>query len=314
MKKKQDDSLDLINKYINDCKVRDLSTATTRTYKSCILIFYNEFLKKNQINVINVDKDVLISFISYLRKKRNVGYKRLQNYFASLSGFYDYLIFEGIINTNPVLLVRKRYLKRYKDNEGDTRRKCPTNKELTDLINSIMSPRDKAIVVLLAKTGIRRGELISLDITDVDMENQLIRLKPTPKRTNKTVYFDEECTNILRIWLKNRDKLGIDKDNKALFLSQLGTRLKRNGVYVSVTKWAEKIGLHKPESPNIEDHLSPHCLRHWFTTVLIRNGMPREYIKELRGDSRSEAIDIYNHIDKEEMRRLYLACMPCLGV
>jgi integrase/recombinase XerD len=42
--------------------------------------------------------------------------------------------------------------------------------------------------------------------------------------------------------------------------------------------------------------------------------MPREYVKELRGDKRGEAIDIYYHIDKKELRRAYLACIPKLGV
>jgi len=51
-------------------------------------------------------------------------------------------------------------------------------------------------------------------------------------------------------------------------------------------------GLQNPESPRLKDHFGLHCFRHWFTTWLLRNGMPREYVKELRGDRRGEAIDI----------------------
>jgi site-specific recombinase XerD len=54
--------------------------------------------------------------------------------------------------------------------------------------------------------------------------------------------------------------------------------------------------------------------RHWFTTHLRRNDMRREFIKELRGDSRNEAIDIYDHIDKKELKRAYLAAIPMLGI
>ncbi len=50
------------------------------------------------------------------------------------------------------------------------------------------------------------------------------------------------------------------------------------------------------------------------TTQLPRNGMSREYVKELRGDSRHEAIDIYNHIDPKEFRDAYLAAIPRLGL
>jgi len=87
-----------------------------------------------------------------------------------------------------------------------------------------------------------------------------------------------------------------------------------NGVYLAVTKHATRVGLHDEVSQRLEDHFTPHCLRHWFTTYLLRNGMPREMVKELRGDARKDAIDIYNHIDEEQLRRLYLASIPKIGV
>jgi len=85
-------------------------------------------------------------------------------------------------------------------------------------------------------------------------------------------------------------------------------------VYRVVTEHAERLGLHDPGSPRLEDHFSPHCFRHWFTTHLRRNGLSREFIKELRGDSRGEAIDIYDHIDHDELRKAYLAAIPRLGI
>ena len=75
-----------------------------------------------------------------------------------------------------------------------------------------------------------------------------------------------------------------------------------------------RVGLHNPNYERREDHFSPHCCRHWFTTRLIEAGMPRDYVKELRGDARREAIDIYNHIDKKMLKESYLTCMPQLGV
>ena len=87
-----------------------------------------------------------------------------------------------------------------------------------------------------------------------------------------------------------------------------------NSLYAAITKYAKRLGYHNPKSQRLEDHFGPHCFRHWFTTWLLRNGMPREYIKELRGDKRKEAIDIYHHIDKQELRKTYLACIPKLGI
>jgi integrase len=59
---------------------------------------------------------------------------------------------------------------------------------------------------------------------------------------------------------------------------------------------------------------TPHCLHHWFTTILGRNGMPQEMVQELRGDTRSDPVDVYYHIDPEQMRIEHLRRMPRLGV
>jgi integrase/recombinase XerD len=114
-------------------------------------------------------------------------------------------------------------------------------------------------------------------------------------------------------WLKVRKARKI-KDTSALFISEWGTRINRNGVYQVVTEAAERVGLLNPKSESMEDHFFPHCCRHWFTTYLRRAGMSREFIQELRGDVRREAIDIYDHIDKKELRESYLAHIPQLGI
>jgi len=93
-----------------------------------------------------------------------------------------------------------------------------------------------------------------------------------------------------------------------------GDRLNRNDVYTAVTKAAERAGFHNPDSDRMEDHFSPHCCRHWFTTHMRQAGMPREFIQELRDDVRKEAIDIYDHIDKKELRESYLAHIPQIGI
>ena len=81
-----------------------------------------------------------------------------------------------------------------------------------------------------------------------------------------------------------------------------------------MTGYAERLGFHDRHSVRLEDHYSPHCFRHWFTTHLRRNGLSREFIKELRGDTRGEAIDVYDHIDHDELRKSYLASIPRLGL
>ena len=93
----------------------------------------------------------------------------------------DILEYERYIDKNPIYEVRKRYLRKYKDNDDGQVRKFISVEEMAKLINSTMDVRDRAIIALLAKTGIRRNELIKLDIDDIDWVEQSIRLKPTRK-------------------------------------------------------------------------------------------------------------------------------------
>jgi integrase/recombinase XerD len=301
-----------IENFCRDCKLRGMTEESIRRYKSSLKIF-TRFLDRKGLNINDVDVYTLRDFLQHIIYERKNKHKTVENYFSALSALYDYLSFEGIANTNIILPFRKRYLRRYKNGFDDPERKLLTIEEMSKLVNSIMDPRDKAIAVLFAKTGIRRGELLRLDVEDINWEEYSITLMPTPKRSNRTVFFDDECAITLKRWLKVREKL--NPSIKALFISyQSLKRLDRNGLYTAIVKYAKLLGFHNSNSPKLEDHFGPHCFRHWFTTWLLRNGMPREYVKELRGDRRKEAIDIYHHIDKQELRKTYLACIPKLGI
>jgi integrase/recombinase XerD len=306
-------SSDLISKFKEDCLTRGITIETARRYLSSLKIF-NKYLEEIGQNILDVDRDTLKSFINYLRVDREVSQRTIETYFAAMASFYGFLEYERYIDKNPVLEVRKRYLRRYKDNDDGQVRKLISIEDMASLINSTMDVRDRAIISLFAKTGIRRNELIKLDVDDIDWIGQSVRLKPTAKRTNRTVFIDDETAIILHRWIRSSHETRKKFETKALFISNKGGRLNRNGVYLAVTRPAEKIGLHNPNSDRMEDHFSPHCCRHWFTTHLRRAGMPREFIQELRGDVRKEAIDIYDHIDKKELRESYLAHIPQLGI
>jgi integrase/recombinase XerD len=241
----------------------------------------------------------------------------LENDITGIAGFYEYLVFEDYMEKNPVPGVRKRYLRRYKqESDGDVEspRKLLTVEGMSLLINSVIDTRDRAVMTLLAKTGVRRGELIAMDVDDIDWAQQSITLKRNrfKKRSGRIVFFDDETGRLLKRWLSQREKL--NPATRALFIGEHGGRLKRNGVYSMVVKYAQRVGVHDPKSPRPEDHFSPHCFRHWFTTHLRRAGMDREFIKALRGDRRRDAIDIYDRIDCDELRRAYLAFIPQLGL
>lgn len=286
-----------------------------RRYESSLVIV-SRFLNRMGCSLLDLNRYILKDVLRYLREDRAVSTKTVENYFCALSSFYNYLVYESYVQSNPVVTFMKRYLNQYKNprNNGGSQRRLLSIDEIAQLIDSIPNPRDKAIITLLAKTGMRRGELIDIDLEDIDWVEQCVTLKPKPKRSNRLVFFDDECARVLASWLKTRKNYAVKPDCRALFVGEQGKRLKRHGVYRAVTLHAQKLGFHNPESDRTEDHFTPHCCRHWFTTHLRRNGMRREFIKELRGDSRNEAVDIYDHIDRKELKRAYLAAIPVLGI
>ena len=301
---------DLIDRYLEDCEIRGMAQGSLPRYKSALRIFQGYMVGRG---IETATRSDLVGFIKYLRDDRKTSQKTIENYFSTLSSFYEFLVFEGEIQSNPALPIRKRYLRRYKENGDGHERQLISVEDAAGMIKSEPDIRNKALLAMLFKTGMRRGELVSLDVGDVDLVENTIRLKPTAKRSNRTLFLDGEAAYLLRRWLRVREGVNRRKES-ALFLSSWGHRISRNDVYRAVTLAAERMGLHDPSSERLEDHFSPHACRHWYCTHLFRAGMRREFIKELRGDSRKEAFDIYNHIDLKELKEAYLACIPQLGV
>ena len=303
----------LLDDFEKDAKLRGLADETIYRYRTPIRAFI-ELLVERGLDFETADKDALKEFL-YRQKERGVSQKTVMNYFSGLSSFYDYLLFEGIVTHNPIVPFRRRYLHTYKSDKRPETRKLLSVEEMARLMNGIMDPRARAIAMLLAKTGVRKGELIAMDLDDIDWDKYSITLKKKAKRSNRVVFFDEECAVVLRRWLRLRERLGVREDCRALFVNYNSrNRISRDRVYDDIVKPATALGINDPNSDRLSDRFSPHTFRHWFTTWLLRNGMPRDYVKELRGDARHDAIDIYNHIDMEDLRTEYIARIPKLGI
>ncbi|AKB34794.1 site-specific recombinase [Methanosarcina siciliae C2J] len=245
----------------------------------------------------------------HIRDEKEYTLSTCSNYFAALSTFYDFLEFERIVDRNIIPSFRKRYMRSYKKNHVPESRQLISVEDMGRLIDTPDILAYRVLILFLAKTGIRRNELIMLDRENLDLDNLTVYLKPTAKRSNRTVFFDLETKAFLEVYLDERT----DKE-KALFVGvQNGHRITRNQVYDVVAWEAFKIDLHDPKG-RLDQKFGPHCCRHWYTTWLRRAGMSRPFIQELRGDARKEAIDVYDHIEKDELKEAYLQYIPKLGV
>jgi integrase/recombinase XerD len=301
-------SNDLIARFREDCNLRGMVATSDYVYRTN---GYCSFLEGRGKTPQYADRDDLRAYLAHLKAKE-LKVATIENIFTRLSAFYEFLIIEGLVEYNPILPFRKYYLRRYKNGNDSEIRKLISVEDASRLVNSILDTRDKCMLVLLLKTGMRVGELSSLDVNDVDLAAGEITLKLKKKRTNRVLFLDNEAVAILQKWLASRNNRK-GTDSKALFLSKTGTRITKRTIENSIEKHAQRVGLHTPGA-RLEERFTPHCCRHWFVTHLLRAGMSRDFVKELRGDTRGEAIDIYNHIDRKELRESYLANIPQLGI
>jgi integrase/recombinase XerD len=301
------DSNHLLSDYLADLKIRGLTRVRDhRTYVG----EFCRLMDARGVAVEDASKADLRAFLQGLQD-RKVSYYTLAKAFSCVSQFCIYLVDEELRDTNPVPAFQRRYLARYKDNGSEPRRLISID-QAAMLVNSIIPRRDKAMMLLMLKTGIRCGEMIALDVADLDLANMSLSLKPAAKRTNRLIFYDRETAKVLSDWLEVRQEW--PTADKGLFPSPHSSRIATESVWKLTTTYAESVGLHDPSSKKSSERFSPHCCRHWLVTHLLRAGMRRDFVKWIRGDAMREAIDIYYHIDPEEVRREYLARVPQLGV
>jgi site-specific recombinase XerD len=157
--------------------------------------------------------------------------------------------------------------------------------------------RDAAIMELLYASGIRRSELIGLNIGDVDLERRVMRVTGKGNK-QRTVFLNQAAADAIRAYLAVRPRSADD----ALFLSKRRRRLSSRQAWVVFRDFARLSGLDK--------HATPHVLRHSFATHLLENGADLMTIKELLGHESLQTTQIYTNVSLEHMRRTYEEAHP----
>lgn len=290
--------------FCQDCEARGLTLHTIETYKSSI----KDFLEANP-DPLWVTRDDIRKHLIVLRAKNPAG-STLKGHLSALSIFYEYLIYEGLAYVNPILPIRKRYLSQIKTVKGgENERQLISIQDMRNLILGAESPLDLAILTILAKTGIRRGELLGMSIYSIDFEHGIIRLPPKAKRSQRIAFIDTELYVVLKNYLHWRSARA---RYPWLWINETGRKMDRDYPGELIASLAVPLGLHQPRGP-LCYRLTPHCFRHFFTTHLFRSGMDPQYIMFLRGDSMGrQSWQLYNHIDPESVRTEYLRRTPKL--
>lgn len=297
--------------FFDDVELRGWSKWTTKGCRYTLNIFRESIEDKSYVDI---DQHDLKRFLKDIkdRKGRNgeIATETIRKHINNLASFYEYLEDEDYVVKSPIPKFRRRYISNnYRTGARGQKRQIIDLPKMRVFIGSILDPQDQAMYTLLAKTGLRAQELLSIDLAEVSLEEMTINIKATGKRKNMDVYFDLETRRLLERWLSIRHETA-NEGERALFVTDVGNRMSHVILNKRLKRYAEEAGLHDSDSQNLEKRFTAHCFRHFFTTELLNSGMPRDYVKELRGDSRTETIDIYNHITPEELKRSYLQHIP----
>lgn len=214
---------------------------------------------------------------------------------SSIRTYYRFLSNENILDENPVLLI----------NSPKLPKKLPdvlSEKEISLIINAIQESsqfyqRDKAIIELLYSCGIRVTELCNLEMSNLFIDEDLIRvmgkgnkerLLPLGVRSKK--YLDD--------YIKHSRNSHIKKSGSSfVFVSRNGNQLTRAMINIILNKWTQVSGLKKS--------VSPHKLRHSFATHLLEGGADLRFVQALLGHSDISTTQIYTHIDKHYLKEVY---------
>lgn len=164
-------------------------------------------------------------------------------------------------------------------------------------INTGKELRDRAILELLYSTGIRRSELVNLNVADFSPESQEVRINRGKGRKDRIVPVGEYASRFVEAYLKLvRPWLVRDSNETALFVSSTtGKRLHFQNVGRIVQKIAEASGIEKP--------VSLHTFRHSMATHLLRNGADLRHVQAILGHASLSSTEIYTHLNKEDLKQ-----------
>lgn len=163
--------------------------------------------------------------------------------------------------------------------------------------NDFQRLRNSAIMELLYASGIRRAELVGLNLSDVDLERRVMRVIGKGNK-QRAVFLNVSAAEAIRSYLAVRPRT-VDE---ALFVSRRKSRLSHRQAWVIFREFAQLSGLAK--------HVTPHVMRHSFATHLLENGADIVTIKELLGHESLSTTQIYTNVSLEHMRRSYEEAHP----
>ena len=318
--------MELIRKYIS--YVRDIRRYSSRTSQ-----IYEDVLRRYVLyasdGLEDVEDDVLITYLnqsqirSYIVKLMDKCTATTVNlHLSAISGFCRFLVTDGVIKANPAKLVAKPKMEKrlpsffrkdvmdeyFSKTEArmsqltlDAFQTVSDKRKLHDLYNSLLA---RLIVSILYNLGIRRSELISMNVIDVDFSRKVVKIVGKGNKMREIPLLGALCEEIL-LYLKVVEAL--EERQRSLKEPLLVTFTGKRIYPVYVDRVVKK---ELSSDSRATGRKSPHVLRHSLATALLDEGTDLNSIKEFLGHSSLAATQVYTHNSIAKLKDIYKSAHP----
>lgn len=230
----------------------------------------------------NITREDIEKFKEYLSLEKGYSKSTIYLYIRAIQSFIQFLGIGGIGQLNPPKRPQKvpNYL---------------VGNEVSIIMRSCGSIRERLIVELLVYTGIRVSELCSIRTQDMNLENKTLKIRSGKGDKDRLVVFSERVIPDLKLYMmETREKR---KRNDFLFPTSKSRRVSPVTIERVIREVVKRSGISKK--------VTPHTFRHTFATTLLRNGADLRIIQELLGHASISTTQIYTHVDDRALRLGY---------
>ena len=275
---------------------RRLSPRTVDAYQRDLLE-YRAFCDRLQLAPWqHVDQQRVRHYVA-ARHRDGLSAKSLQRHLSSLRGLFNFLLREGLADSNPAEGVRAPRVQR----------RLPATLDVDQVGHLLEIPgeqpldlRDRAIMELFYSSGLRLSELAALEANALQNSDDLLDVLGKGSKTRR-VPVGRMARAAVEAWLQVRGQLA-KADETALFVSQRGTRLAPRSIEQRIQLRAQQQGMPR--------HVHPHMLRHSFASHMLESSADLRAVQELLGHADIGTTQIYTHLDFQHLAQVYDQAHP----
>jgi integrase/recombinase XerD len=282
---------------------RGLSRNTLEAYRTDLLQF-GRFLARRNVSALEARPGDVADFLAELAagdvERAPASTATIHRKTACLRSFYRHMRREGLVDGDPTATL----------SAPRRSRKLPhvlTRGEVERLLSQPRGPepaavRDRALLELMYACGLRASEAIGLELTDVDLDERVLRARGKGSK-ERVVPIGQAAVRALRTYLeRGRPALVKGGPEAHVFVNFRGRALTRQGLYKIVRRHAVTAGL--------ADRISPHTLRHTFATHLLAGGCDLRSVQEMLGHADVSTTQVYTHLSSQRLKDVYFRAHP----